>query len=319
MAGLRFFLAGLLVIVMFLPTQAYAIEMNGTSLGPTIVDKMIKPGESFEQVFNIQNRSGEPVEIEAYVQDFRVEKDYWHKVDNPDTRWSPMTWATIASAPKRLANMEQGKIRVIFNVPKNAEMGEHLTYFNVRFIPGTNAINTKGEQGAGITVASEIRSLVYVKVTDPRGNFELKQSWRLLKAGTGFWHFGKPVFSAAAENNGNVHLEVRGNIVVKDVIRNQTAELNVPTFNILPGADKKIDITWNDAPFIGYFHGKMQLTYDGKNFEERQFSFATVPLLTLTGTLLTFTGIIFAVALYIRKLKKQLAMAEQRQSNIPGE
>ncbi|MCL6479277.1 MAG: hypothetical protein K6T65_12865 [Peptococcaceae bacterium] len=296
--------------------SAHAVELNGVSLGPTIIDRTVMPGESFEQEFNVQNRTEGTVRLEAYVQDFRVENNQWNKVENPDPRWSPMTWATIVKSPEKLASGEQGKIRVRFDVPKNAEMGEQVTYFNVKFIPVI--ADQKKDQVAKVTVASEIRSLVYVKVTDAQRNFTLRQAWRVDKAGTGFWHFGKPVFTVAAANTGNVHLEVRGKIDITDMVRNQKTILDVPLFNILPGAEKKIGITWSEAPFIGYFQGKMRLTYDDENFEERKFSFVVVPLLTMAGTVTIFAGGILAVVLYIRKLHKRLAEAEQLRNSNPG-
>ncbi|MCL6611219.1 MAG: hypothetical protein K6T66_06740 [Peptococcaceae bacterium] len=296
--------------------SAHAVELNGVSLGPPIVNVKIRPGDRFEQEFNIQNRTEETVKLEAYIQDFRVEKNQWNKVENPDSRWSPMTWAAVVNAPEDLDPGEKGKITVRFDVPENAEMGEHATYFNVKFIPAVSSQN--GKQSAEITVASEIRSLVYVKVTDAMGNLNLVQAWRVDEAGAGFWHFGKPVFTVAAMNTGNVHLEVRGRIDVLDVVRNQRAELSVPLFNILPGQEKRVEIAWSEAPFIGYFKGKMRLTYDDKTFYEREFSFVNVPLLTAAGTIMVLTAIVLSVVLYIRKLQKRLAEAERLRKDSPG-
>lgn len=313
----KLFWLGLLVGGLLFTTFAHAAELNGVSLSPTNVDKTIKPGGTFEQEFNVQNRSGEPVKLQTYIQDFRIENNQWNKVENPDARWSPMMWSDVISAPEKLEHLEQGKVRVRFSVPQNAEMGEHVTYFNAKFIPLD--AEQKAAQTTGINVASEIRSLVFVKVTDAEGKLELKPSWSLGKAGTGFWHFSKPIFTIEAANTGNVHLEVRGNIVIKDGIRNQKTELSIPLFNVLPGTEKKMEVPWNEAPYIGYFQGKMQLTYDGKNYEEREFSFVVVPLLTLIGAIVTIFGVILAVVLYIRQLQKRLAVAEQRQNSSPGE
>jgi len=314
---IKIILLFLLGFGLLISARAYAVELNGVSMGPAIVDRTVKPGESFEQEFNAQNRTDGTVRLEAYMQDFRVENNQWDKVEDPDSSWSPMTWATVISAPEKLDRGEQGKIRVRFDVPKNAEKGEHVTYFNVKFIPVV--AGQKGELTATITVASEIRSLVYVKVSDAAGNLNLIRAWRVDKAGTDFWHTSKPVFTVSVANRGNVHLEVRGNIDITDVFRNQRTKLNVPLFNVLPGTEKKIEIPWNEAPFIGYFQGKMQLTYDGENFDEWKFSFVVGPLLTIAGTVTIITAIILVVILYIRKLQKQLAEAERLQNNNPGE
>jgi hypothetical protein len=167
-----------------------------------------------------------------------------------------------------------------------------------------------------ITVASQIRSLVYIKVTDAQGRLNLTRAWRLDKAGIDFWHFNTPVyFTVAAANRGNVHLEVRGAIEIRDVIRNQKIKLDVPLFNILSGTNKEIAIPWREAPFIGYFQGNIRLTYDDVHFETRNFSFVIIPLLTLLGVLVAVVAIIMAVALYIRKLKKRLVEAERRLNN----
>jgi len=298
-----------LLIGLLIGTCAAAVELNGVSLGPSIVDKTVKPGESFEQEFNVQNRTDGIVRIEAYLQDFREENNQWNKVEDVDSSWSPMTWATVVSAPEKLNSGEQGKIRVRFDIPLNAEAGEHVTYFNSKFIPALP--EQEGELSAAITVASEVRSLVYVKVTDAAGNLSLKRDWRVDKAGIGFWNTGKPVFTVAVANTGEAHLEVRGSIDIYDVVRNQKTKLNVPLFNVLPGKEKKIEIPWDEAPFIGYLQGNMQLTCDGVNFDERKISFVVGPLLTIAGIVTIIIAIILAVILYIRKLRKRLAKAER--------
>jgi hypothetical protein len=89
----------------------------------------------------------------------------------------------------------------------------------------------------------------------------------------------------------------------------------VPLFNILPGTEKEMEINWKEAPLIGYFKGQIKLTYDGINFEKRDFSFMVVPLLTLVGTAAVIIAIILAVVLYIRKLQKRLVEMEKLQNN----
>lgn len=310
----RLFLLPLMLLVWLIsPSDAGAVEINGVGLGPSIVDRTVKPGESFEQVFVVRNKTAAAVDLQSYLQDYRVENNQWNKVENPDAVWSPMTWATIISAPEKLDPGQKGDIRVRFDVPENAEMGEHVTYFSAKFTPA--AARQEEEQSTQITVASEIRSIVYVKVTDPLGIFNLARSWRIVKAGTGYWHFDQPTFTVAAANTGNVHLEVCGTIEITDLIRNQKTQLTVPLFNILPDTEKKMEINWKEAPFIGYFKGQVELTYDGVNFEKRDFSFVVVPLLTLAGTAAVIIAIILAVVLYIRKLQKRLAEIEKLQNN----
>lgn len=302
-----FLIIFILGCVLLWPARIYAVDLNGFSMGPPIIDKTIKPGESLEQVFNVKNLSQDAVSVEPYVQDYNIDKDQWKKVEDPDERWSPMKWATIESAPGRLEPGESGQILVKFIIPNDAEAGEHTTYFKTKFVPITNP---EGESSAQIAIASELGSLVYIKVTDVLGNLDINRSWTLNQVGTGFWHFSKPVFTIKATNTGNVHLEVKGNIKLKDILRNQTANLNVPLFNILPGKDKEIEIPWNEAPFFGYIQGEIQLTYDGKNFEERPFSFIVVPLFTLLGVVLVLGTVILTVLLYIKSLRKRLAEAE---------
>lgn len=310
----RLFLLPLMLLACLIsPLYAEAVEINGVGLGPTIVDKTARPGESFEQIFEVQNKTDATVNLESYLQDYRVENGQWSKVENPDVTWSPMMWGTIVSAPERLGPQESGSIRVRFDVPENAEMGEQVTYFSARFIAAPAW--QEEEQAAQITVASEVRSIVYVKVTDLMGILNLTKAWRIDQAGTGYWHFAQPTFTVAAANTGNVHLEVRGSIELTDLIRNQKTKLDIPLFNILPGSDKKIEINWKEAPFIGYFNGQIKLTYDGANFEERHFSFVVAPLLTLAGTVAVITAIILAVVLYIRRLQKRLADMERLQNN----
>ena len=301
----------MLLAWLIFPSYVGAVEINGVGLGPSIVDRTVRPKESFEQVFGVQNKTDETFGLEPYVQDYRITDNQWNKVENPDAAWSPMTWATIISAPEKLDPGQKGDIRVRFDVPENAEMGEQVTYFSAKFIP---AAARQGE-GAKINIVSEVRSIVYVQVTDTAGNLNLTRDWRIDKAGTGYWHFNQPTFTVAAANTGNVHLEVRGTIEITDLIRNQKTQLTVPLFNILPGTEKEMEINWKEAPLIGYFKGQIKLTYDGINFEKRDFSFMVVPLLTLVGTAAVIIAIILAVVLYIRKLQKRLVEMEKLQNN----
>lgn len=293
---------------------AHAVEVNGVRLGPSIVDQTVKPGESFEQIFQVHNQGDEIVSLEPYLQDYRIDNGEWIELENPDSRWSPMTWGTIVSFPEHLAPGESGDIQVKFDLPESAEMGEHMTYFSVKFIPDADT-PAEGEQSTGIVIASQIRSIVYIKVTDALGNFNLEPSWHINKATVGFWNFNKPVFTMDITNDGNVHLEARGTIELTDTIRNQKTELNVPLFNILPDSSNGIQIPWEEAPFIGYYTGRINLTYDGENFEQHDFSFVTIPLFTLLGSLSVLAAIILAVVFYIRKLQKRLSEMEQNQNN----
>jgi len=313
-------LSGLLVIGLLLSAEAHAleiIELNDVKLGPSIVEATVRPGESLEQVFTIRNQTGGAIRPEPYVQDFYIENGRWHAVEDPDARWSPMAWVTIVSSPEKLGHTKQDEVVVRFDVPPNAETGEHVTYFTVRFMQA--ATGPERPEATGITAVSEIRVPVFLKVTDFLGNFAVIRSWLPGGIGTKFWNFSQPVFTVSAVNTGNVHLQVRGKIVINDLLRNQKTELNLPRFVILPGAEREMVFQWSEAPFIGYFRGKMQITYDDINFEEREFSFIIIPLLTMAGTLSIMAGVILAVVLYIRKLQKRLAAAEKRFLNTPGE
>ena len=307
-----FLLLALLLVLIFPCDVRAAAQVNGVGMGPSIIDETVKPGETLEQTFSVHNGTDQTINLHSYIQDYRIDNGQWQEVEDPDETWSPMTWATIISAPKTLGPAEQNEVRVKFEVPKNAEMGEHVTYFSAKFMP---AAGPGQDQAAQVTVASEIRSLVYIKVTDAEGNLDLIHSWNIDKLGTNFWHFGDPVFTAAATNTGNVHLEAQGTIELVDLIRNQRTELDIPLFNILPHTDKEIQISWPDAPFIGYFNGHMKLTYDGINFEERDFSLVTIPLLTLVGIMTILITIILSIVLYIRSLQKRLADIERMQNN----
>jgi len=313
--------SGFVGIGMLLGATVYAVEpmeleLGGISLGPVTVNVTIKPGESFEQVFTLQNRTYGTIRAEPYLQDFYIKNNQWHMVENPDPRWSPMTWATILSAPENLDEMEQGEVVVRFDVPLNAETGEHVTYFSVRFIPADT--DSKIPETTGITAISEIRAPVFVRVTDLLGNLDITQGWLPGKIGTNFWNINQPVFTVSAVNTGNVHLKVRGKIIINDLLRNQKTELDLPRYIILPGVEREMTLRWAEAPFIGYFRGNVELTYDDITFEKREFHFIIAPLLTMAGTLLIIVGTILAVVLYIRKLQKRLAAAERRLLNKPA-
>jgi len=299
------------ILLLFCTVDASAIELNGVSLGPTVIDKQLKPGDYAEEVFFIKNFNDEVFEVQPYFQDFRVEKEVWKEVEDPDPKWSPMTWTNIISFPEKLGPKEEGEVRVGFTIPEDAELGEHVTYFSVKFVKaGTNEENNPQ---TNISVASEIKSLVYVTVIDPNGKFVPVRSWEINKAGIGFWQFKEPVFKIKALNTGNVQIETKGNILINDLLRNKKTNIDIPLVNILPNNEKEISLAWDDAPFLGYYEGVIKLSHDGSNFEERSFRFVTIPILSFIGLVVILGGIITSIALYITSLKKRLAALENKQ------
>ncbi len=68
------------------------------------------------------------------------------------------------------------------------------------------------------------------------------------------------VFSFAIKNDGNSNLLLAGTIAFKDVFGRQAGQFDSGQLEITPGATRRFDFSWKDAPLFGLYKGQVTLT-----------------------------------------------------------
>ena len=107
-------------------------------------------------------------------------------------------------------------------------------------------------------------------------------------------------FSTTLTNNGNVHVQPKGVITIKNIFGGQvaTADVNQLSANILPGSDRIFNNVWKDPGFkLGYYTATITLNYGNPaQTITSSTGFWIIPWMTLLvlGVLL----ILLIVALY---------------------
>jgi hypothetical protein len=64
-----------------------------------------------------------------------------------------------------------------------------------------------------------------------------------------------------AKNEGNVHFKPTGTITISDFMGNKVATIPVDSKNVLPGAVRKMEATWDTGWLFGQYSATLSLVY----------------------------------------------------------
>ncbi len=135
-------------------------------------------------------------------------------------------------------------------VPENAEVGDHMGAIMTQSI-GTLAELEKGEAeiAPGVKVVTRIGARVYLTVAGetvkilefPKFSWEMKNK--------------KFYFLLSLKNKGNVRIEPRGEITIKNILGAKIDELTIPTRIVFPKGEIVIPVEWEKIPFWAKYGG----------------------------------------------------------------
>lgn len=292
-----FLLISLVTGIIFFPAKTgYAVGNDSVGISPHVVEITTKKGESFEKVFTITNRTQQKVRIITEVQDLVKEGQVWLESKETNPQIAPMTWGEVVDSPEYLDPNKSAKIKVAFKVPQDASIGEHRTYLRVKFQP---------EEKQGVTVASELVPIFYIKVADQFGNMNLHEGYQFT-AKTSWLNLANPTFSVSVHNTGNTHVPIRGKVEVYDVLRNNRTEIPIPLYRILPDEIRDSFVIWDQAPVIGYFQATVSVTMDEQTYQQKQLNFIIIPKTFSIGLVLFIISIFPLFRMYKKRVERKI-------------
>ena len=275
---------------------------QGLQISPPLVSVAADPGQTVILAIKIRNISGGALVIHGTVDDFGAKGEDGEpqilSSETSSTRYSLKYW--IATVPSvTLKSQEQQTLNVPVNVPKNAEPGGH--YGVIRFT-GT----PPNLEGTGVALSASIGTLVLFTVNGAiiqhLSTIDIKTSHN----GTNhsFFEQGPLTITERIKNDGNVHVNPKGNLTITNLFGFKTASLAVNSTggNILPDSIRKFSQDLSKKNLFGRYTIKGSLAYgSGKTLVLPVTSFWVIPYKLIIAVILIITALFFLLRFGLRR------------------
>lgn len=303
----RFYASIILLLAILIPvlpagaSDNDALSANKLSIKPPYMSITVKQGESFKQQIQLLHTTDDKkaLTVEIRIRDMRrIDNKIVYldesNLDNP--AYSVSHWATIEPDAKiRLPPNKWVTCTVNVTVPKDAELGEHVSVVNARTIVEDELEET------GMQVVTSLSPAFFVLVTDPEGNYDLHRKWSLDGVRGKRWNGGD--FTATVTNRGNVHILTSTIYRITNLWSNEIVEETaLPLASILPDNSRKLQLQWLNPKTFGLFRAEIDISaLQDDHAEHYETWFLRIPTLVFVVVLGTFVIVFLLTQLYIRR------------------
>jgi hypothetical protein len=214
------------------------------------------PGDTIQEKLRIRNDSQQSITYAIQVEDFKAKDDQGgvdlvEADDKDNTSYKLASWITTDPDRITIAAGEEKVITATIKIPKNAEPGGHFASVLIK--------RSGGDVAGGASVDSRIGSLFLLRVS---GAITESAAVDSFKAEESIAQYGPVSFSLRTKNDGNVHVQPKGTIVVYNIFGREVTKIPLTQANVLPGSARIVKTTWDEKNLVGRYTATLQATYE---------------------------------------------------------
>ena len=280
MEGMRAILL-LLTLIGLVPGQVSAqleAQRPGFSVSPALVDIPVAPNETSTVDLAVVNTSDQFVPVTASIVNFEPSDELGHALFYEEDRasYNAREWFALSETDFIFEPLEKKKIAVSITLPATAEPGTHMAA--VLFTALTPPAQPTGH---AVAVQAQVAVPFFLTVAG-----DIQVSGRLVSLEVPSVHYGGPLtIGARVENTGNVHVQVEGEVAIRNMRGREVAVLSFEQGIVTPGRRRLYQTTWRPDWAFGRYQVTATLHYKGETFtSERQVWFLPFSLLFLAGS-----------------------------------
>lgn len=291
----KYLLAFLLLLVLPYPAAAQTAGSNlaarGLEITPFLLDLEVAKGGSIDSEITLTNRNTAPLIITVTPRDFlpgaEGQPQFVPDTTINDPTFSLAAWIEVKSATQfTIPPGETITVPLSLSPPTNAEQGTHYGALLFSYV-GQSATGSASE------VQQSVGTIILVRYGEARenGKVELRPSHRFV------WSADKVTFENHFQNIGNVHVQPKGEIYIKNMWGKiiETPFVNRDAANILPKSDRTFINSWYPSTFaFGRYTTESVLTYGRGRLEARD----KVIIWVLPWYMLLAVGIVIVIILW---------------------
>lgn len=269
---------------------------NGLSVSPPSFEISGNPGNTITNTVRLENMKTTAVRLAVDKRNFTaIGEEGAVGLTEDENTFSLASWITVDPADVVIPPKSTRTFTFSIKVPLNAEPGGHFGSLIFRTVP-ENTLT-----GSGASVAQEIGSLILLRLSGPTTEDAKTESFKTTKS---FYEFGPITFEARVKNLGNVHLKPSGNITITNLLGQKVATVPLEPKNVLPGAIRKIEGTWDTKWRIGQYTATTVIVYGANNTQLASVTTFVVLPYRLVLIILVALIVIYLILHHYRKRLK---------------
>jgi len=259
-------------------------------------------GQEIKDQVNVINLADGPVRVRVWAADATTTSDgaYTIKEEKADIG----AWVTFPIGQKlkgeRILDLKAGETKTInflLKVPENAEVGDHMGAIMAQAI-GTlkETEGGKAEIETVLNVVTRVGARVYLAVSGEIVKILEFPKFSLEKRDNLFY------FVLTLKNQGNVRIEPKGEIVIKNILETKNNEVKIPTRVVFPKDEIVLPVKWEKTPSFGKFTARASVTYGTGETLTRELAFWVPP--SRTALLGISLGIVSVVGFLVKRKRR---------------
>jgi hypothetical protein len=293
---------------------------EGLEISPPVVQITGNPGQTITTSIRLRNVTAQNLYAIPQTDDFGAKgEDGEPQVllnETEATRFSLKYWiqplSTLLLVPQEIKTE-----LVTIKIPANGEPGGHYGVVRFTAVPAGSATN-------GVALSASIGALLLLKVNGPitenLGVTQFYVSQNEAGKPAGFFQNGPLSFTERIQNNGDIHEQPTGSVVVYDMTGKPIGQfaVNGELRNILPDSIRRFNQIFNQHWLFGYYTAKLKLTYGSTaQVLASSIGFWVVPwellLIVIAGLVVLF----FILRFLIRKYNDSVIERSRRSAPPP--
>ncbi len=285
------------------------------SLNPSELELELEAGQTYEASVGVTNAGRLPFDVITSVSPYYASGDNYEPDFETETSYTKLcNWITLEKDTYHLEPGETARVNFTVKVPEDVVGGGQYAAI---MLLGDSGIE---EEGA-VKVQGQLAALIYGRVDGT----EKVASGELVDHSLPAFMFNDQIStSQTVKNTGNVDFRVKQTMTITDYFSNRpvvtadtvNSEGQMVGFNastVLPGTTRTGILTWTDAPKLGLFEVKQEIS-----FLDQEYVFTQVVFLCPLWLLLIVLVII--IALIVRIIYKiKSARNKRRDATDPAD
>ena len=271
----------------------------GITISPLTFELSANPGDTITNTIKIYNPTDSIISIKMETEDFKPIGETGQVIVTPEEEiiYSLKKWVKTRPTEFTLEPKEQKFVDFTIEVPENAEPGGK--YGSV--LASTTGVI--GETPVGLAIGQKVGALLLLTVAG-----EVKESLVTKEfTAPSFLEYGPVTFLMRFENTGTVHVRPRGFVTITNWLGKKVADVEFPQLNVIPGAIRKVETTWQNKWLFGKYTAMLVGSYGMANlpFNPPVLIFWVFPWKIVLGILI----ILILILIFFYKTRKRWQLA----------
>lgn len=271
---------------------------SGLVITPPTFELAGNPGATITNTVRLENTNDYAIQIAVDRRNFTaIGEEGAVGLTEEETTFSLASWITVD--PQEITIPPKGirTFKYTITVPLQAEPGGHFGSLIFRTIP------TEKLDGSGAALAQEIGSLILLRIAGDTKEDAAIDSFAPQKS---FYEYGPVTLETRMKNNGNVHVKPSGTIAITNIFGQKVATVALEGKNVLPGAVRRLDATWDTKWRFGRYTATLVLSY-GKDQVQRA-AVTTFTVIPYKVTAIAGAALLLVLTIIVRS-RKRIRMA----------